>query len=293
MREFGSFLTAPVVPGGQSVMSRIGALLVATAAMTGLQTNVSAVLADEPGCDLRRIDLRFVGSDSGAPLAEIQVEITSGYGEEQQKFGPFQTDETGSIQISLPRGFYSLHLRADKDLPYLPVEALWKDRRREWPPDLSLHVTDVGVEKWLAGEHRKAGHESPATPGDAPRITYTLLPACELVLRAVDSDTGQGLPGATFYEENAIGEEWAHSIDGENLGWEAISDDQPGAAEVNQTRHDGTFRRLVGANAGYKYGVELPPPGYEPVEGAEVEIDIPYGKVRAEYVFKFRPAEEK
>jgi hypothetical protein len=288
MRKTDSSLFARVTLCWYRAVACILAWVVATAAV-GPQGDSSASMADEPSCDLNRVDLRFVASDTKMPLAGIHVEVTSGYGDDQQKFGPFQTDDVGTIQISLPKGSYSLHLKADEELPYLPVEVLWDKQSRGPRPDLSLSVKESGAEKWLSGKRRKAGYKPPATPGDAPLITYTLLPACELVLSAVDADTGKGLAGATFYEENAVGEEWAHSIDGDNLGWKAVADDQPTAAEVNQTGSDGAFRRFVGANAGYKYGVESSPAGYEPVErAAEVEIDIPYGKARAEHVFKFR-----
>ena len=60
-------------------------------------------------------------------------------------------------------------------------------------------------------------------------------------------------------------------------------------AKAYLTDNDGYFRRLVGANAGFKYGVTAAPAGYKPIEPAlEVEIDIPYGKPYAEHVFKFR-----
>jgi hypothetical protein len=106
----------------------------------------------------------------------------------------------------------------------------------------------------------------------------------------VDADTGQGLSGAEFYEENALGEDWAHPIDGENLGWRPVADEEPHAAEANLTDADGNFTRLVGASGGYAYGVTRAPAGYEwtsrPVH--EVDLDITYGQPRAEQEFLFR-----
>src|SRR5205809_814592 len=123
-----------------------------------------------------------------------------------------------------------------------------------------------------------------------PRITYTLLPACELVLRAVDADTGKGLQGAEFYTENAVGEEWGHPIYGENLGSQFIElSKAPIPADAYVTDQDGMFKRLVGANAGFKYGVLKAPAGYEEIEPRiEVDVDVVYGQRRAEHVFKFR-----
>src|SRR5687768_1525036 len=98
--------------------------------------------------------------------------------------------------IALPPAFYTLHLSSAKEWPFLRVEQLWNGRHRRHAPSLNLRVTESGAEKWLDGDRREEGYESPAQPGAAPRITYTLLPACELVLRAVDAETGDGLPGA-------------------------------------------------------------------------------------------------
>ena len=79
-----------------------------------------------------------------------------------------------------------------------------------------------------------------------------------------------------------MGEDWAHAIHGQNIGW------KPAADASNLTDKDGNFSRLVSANAGFNYGVQKSPAGYEVVDGREVEIDIRYGQLRAEHVFKFR-----
>ena len=70
----------------------------------------------------QRVELRFVGGDKREPLASVNVLVTSGYGADQVKFGPFTTDDTGSVGVVLPPGFYSLHLSSKKEWPYLHVE---------------------------------------------------------------------------------------------------------------------------------------------------------------------------
>jgi beta-lactamase regulating signal transducer with metallopeptidase domain len=233
--------------------------------------------------------LQFLAGQKQAPLAGLHVEITNGHGDRQKSMGTFTTDSQGAIDFRLPAAFYSLHLKSDKELPYLPVEKLWDGQTRGPQPDLSLKLTPTGAEKWLGGKRRDA--EPAATPAATTqdRITYTLLPACELILRAVDAETGQGLPGAEFYEENAVGEDWGHPIFAENIGSKLVESNQapvPPAAWL--TDRDGNFQRLVSANAGYTYFVWKSPPGYEPLEpGKEVEIKIVYGQQRAEHVFKF------
>ena len=150
-----------------------------------------------------------------------------------------------------------------------------------WEPTLA------GAEKWLEGKRRE--EEGKGENEAKWRVTYTLLPACELVLRAVDAETGKGLPGAEFYEENAVGEEWGHPIYGENIGSKFLKESEDEKLKAAwRTDKDGNFRRLVGANAGFTYGVLKPPAGYEKAEPpAEVEVKILYGQSRAEHVFKF------
>lgn len=234
------------------------------------------------------VEIRLVGGPKAEPLPNVQVEFTTGHGSNRKSFGTFITDDAGLLKASLPVGFYYLHLTSDKELPYLSVEYLWDKESRGPRPDLSLNVTKSGVEKWLAGKKRDEGYEPPAEPNNLPRITYWLLPACELTLRAADADTGEGLPGVEFYEENAVGEDWAHAICGQNIRSKFSWDREPDAASANHTDQDGNFRRLVSANAGFTYGVWKPPAGYEAVTPSEVEIDIRYGQLRAEHIFKFR-----
>jgi hypothetical protein len=235
------------------------------------------------------VRLRLLGGDEQEPLAGVEVLLTNGYGDAQVRFGPFTTDDTGTATAVLPPAFYSLHLSSEREWRYLHVETSWSGRPRRHTPSLNLRVTDCGAEKWLDGTQRDDGYEPPTRPGDTPRITYTLLRACELVLRAVDAKMGKGLPGVEFYEENALGEEWAHAIDGDNLGWRAVADEAPGAAALNRTDQHGNFIRLVGATGGYAYGVARPPAGYEAVDpGREFDLDIPFGQSRAEQVFRFR-----
>jgi hypothetical protein len=269
----------------------VAILLLAASAGNAL-SGTTAAADDEKASERRTVSLRFVGFGKKLPLAKIKVVAMIGYGDEEKKFGPFETDDEGTVEVKLPPGFYHLYLSSDKELPYLPVEALWNGRQRASGPDLSLFVKETTAEKWLGGTRREAGEEpatGPATgPGGVPRVNYTLLPACELVLRAVDADTGEGLAGAEFYTENAVGEEWAHRIKGANLGAKIVRDKDDVPAKENLTDDKGNFRRFVGANGGYMYGVTRAPPGYEEADPEEVEIPIHWGKPHAEHVFKFR-----
>ena len=230
--------------------------------------------------------LRFLGGPKNEPLAGIEVRITNGYGDEKKSFGSHKTDETGTVKVSLPIASYQLELTSEKELPYVPVEKLWNEASRGPTPDLSLNVTKAGVEKWLAGKRRDEGHEPNFMDG-VPQITYTLLPACELTLRAVDVETDEGLPGAEFYKENAVGEDWARAIESENIG-SSFPYLKPVSDEKRFTDKNGIFRRWVGANHGFEYGVQTAPSGYREVEPSTQEVDVRWGRTRAELVFKFR-----
>lgn len=269
----------------------INRLILVIALVAGLAVvDHRAWAADEqPGQVVRAAQLRFVGGDKQVPLADVELRITEGYGDQQKTFGPFRLDAAGTTTVKLPLAFYELRLSSKKELPFLHVEELWNKQSRGPGPRMCLYVTEKGVEKWLMGERRPDGEMQPTEPGQPALITYTLLPACELLLRAIDADTGQGLAGVQFYTENAVGEDWGHAIDGENLGAAVERSKQPRDPKQYDTGRDGTFRRLVGANAGYTYGVEVIPAGYElvaPLE--EVTIDIKYGQRRAEQTFRFR-----
>ncbi|MFO0940749.1 MAG: M56 family metallopeptidase [Pirellulales bacterium] len=247
-----------------------------------------------------QFDLRIVGGEEQTPIAEIEIIATEGYGDSQKTFGPFRTDATGTTVCKLPQGFYTLHLKSEKEFPFLPYEKFWT----ELPPPgmqwLNLRVTGIDVEKWLGGEVRESGVEPAKSSAERTRITFKLLKPIELVLRAVDKETGLGLPGAYFYLESAAAEEWAHPIDGANLG-EAHYRDGVHAIDSSkyQTGADGTFKRFISdgylrrsgdSEWGPKFGVWKAPEGYEVVEPkGEVSIDFPAPyRSAVEKVFNFR-----
>ncbi|MBS0264200.1 MAG: hypothetical protein JSS02_19845, partial [Planctomycetes bacterium] len=262
--------------------------LPADAQVTPWTINGSQVLPP----NIRRQRLTFVGDDaSGAkPIARLQISILRGWGDSQKTLGRFQTDNTGTIDVLLPLGYYRLALDSERELPYLAVERRWNGRSRGSLPVMGLNVTPTGVEKRMGDFPPDYESDPTAAEAGVPRITYHLLPGCSLVLRAVDAETGTGLRGAEFYQENAVGEDWADRVVGQNLGSrKPAAELQPADLVHWQTDEKGEFRRLVGANAGFKYGIKNSPPGYEPIE-AQGEIDLPivYGQPQAEHTFKFK-----
>ena len=232
----------------------------------------------KPEAGSQSVELRFIGADNEKPIVGLIVEGVVA-GKQTQKFGPFSTNEKGAVTAEIPFGFYRLRLTAEQETRYLPVDKFFKNKTRKASNLLNLQVTDSGAEKWGNGKRLDEGHEPPKKPGDTATITYHLLPACELVLRAVDADTGKGVAGVEFFQENALGEDWSRPIDGRNIGWKKSSDVKAGL-----TDEDGYFRRLVSANAGYKYHVFKTQT--QTALTKDATVDVVYGQARAEHVFK-------
>ena len=235
------------------------------------------------------VEVRLVGGPKSEPLPKVKVEFTSGHGSDQKSFGTFTTDDDGWVKTTLPIGFYYLRLSSEKEWPYLTFEKFWTGERQAVSRSLNVRVTESEVEKWLDGKRRENGFEA-ATKERPARITFTLEPAVELVLRAIDIETGKGIRGAEFYEEIAAGEDWAHPIYGDNLGTKFTYDSKATTGPENLTDKEGYSRRWVGEKAEEsKFGVWKAPAGYELVEPkAEIAVLAKLGQTRAEQIFKFR-----
>ena len=283
---------------GVSLQTEIGPTLVVTQAT--LDPVIDAKLFEKLGqppkheppqtVEMRSIEVRLLGEQQ-QPLSDVLVEVTQGYGADQKKFGPFKTDADGTMRCTLPRGSFYFHLKSDRELPYLPVDVAWDKSPRGPTPNLVLWMQANGPMKFAKDKEWPESVE-PAKGASLARVTYTLLRATELTLRAIDAETGKGLSGVEFYEENAVGEDWAHDIEGHNIGAQRRSskriEDSTLPTPGLVTDKDGNFIRLVGANDGFKYGVAKSPVGYVLIEPqAEVEIPIVFGQARAERVFKF------
>lgn len=116
---------------------------------------------------------------------------------------------------------------------------------------------------------------------DEHEVVMLVDRACELVLRAVDSETGKGIAGVVFERENAAGERWQQSIDPDILGGRHVQ-------QSTITDADGYFRCLVSSYP-WSYIIQKYPEGYDsivPIDGRqEVEIETPVGG-KVEYTFR-------
>lgn len=104
--------------------------------------------------------------------------------------------------------------------------------------------------------------------------------ACELVLHAVDSETGKGIAGVRFDRERALAELWAEPVVSDILG--------PQQNSETLTDANGDARFLVGS-ATWSYMILKYPDGYDSIvpiaESQEVEIETPVGG-KVEYTFR-------
>jgi hypothetical protein len=125
---------------------------------------------------------------------------------------------------------------------------------------------DTALDKELAYLDRPVGFKHPPNQysrfirvGKKQAFEFNLADACKLTLRAVDADTGVGIPGVVFVTENALGEYWALQINGDNLGARQVIDGHND--ESLKTDKDGNFVRYMGARDGYTYYVWTVPKG--------------------------------
>lgn len=145
---------------------------------------------------------------------------------------------------------------------------------------------------------------------DQNEVVIELPKACELTLRAVDAETGRGIPGVLFGREIAAGEYWLQDIEPDTLPLAKDfvppvrrTDTPAGVAKRRAaldavaknvrsgvTDADGKYSCLVSPTT-WSYSVARFPDGYEsvvPIQGRqELEIQTPSGG-RVEYTFKLR-----
>ncbi len=115
---------------------------------------------------------------------------------------------------------------------------------------------------------------------DALEVVMVVDRACELILHAVDSETGKGIAGVRFDRERALAELWAEPVVSDILG--------PQQNSETLTDADGYARFLVGS-ATWSYMILKYPDGYDSIvpiaEQQEVEIETPAGG-KVEYTFR-------
>ena len=215
--------------------------------------------------DDKKVSVTFLGGAKKTPLDGVKVTIRGDTGDStadlKNKVADGKTGKDGAVGFTLKDGSYYVDIDSDKELPYLGLPVGYKGHPNHY------------------GRFIKVGKEQ--------TFEFNLADACKLTLRAVDADTGAGIPGVVFVTENALGEYWAEQINGDNLGARQIINGH--TDDSLKTDKDGNFTRFMGPRPGWTYYVWSVPKGYAiPDAYGEVELKTPLGTEKVEHVFKLK-----
>jgi hypothetical protein len=221
----------------------------------------------------RDVKIRVLGGAEKKPLGGLELAVKLRSWEEGVTA---TTQEDGTATFSLLPGtfHYDIRFESPVKLPYLPIPT--NNKRRVFF-------------EWRRGHVPYHSQFQVGETAEERQVEFHLADPCELVLRAVDVDTGQGVPGVRFAMENFGNEDWAQGIRHETLGPKERPNESEGY--LTETDQQGYFRRFVGPRRwdGWKYMVSWVPPGYEEVNPRkEVEIRTPLGLKKAEHTFLVR-----
>jgi hypothetical protein len=200
----------------------------------------------ERGDRTRSMTVRLIDSRNAEPIAGVSVEVERWEGPRAKTIAASAVTNVDGVAEFHGLDFirYRLRQRADKPVPYIG----------------------------------QSSHPS----RDALEVVILLDRACELTLRAVDSETGKGIAGVKFARERAAGEYWAQPVVPDILGID------PAEYRDVVTDEDGCFRCLVGPIT-WSYMVWKFAGGFNrivPIDGRqEVEIETPPG-CKVKYTFR-------
>lgn len=206
-------------------------------------------------CDVR---FRMLGGEEKKPLKGLELTVSFAGKDVTET-----TEEDGGATFHLARGTYKISFTSPRALPYLRFERT--DYEYRVNRYRTIHVNDRPAEQ---------------------TIDVVLPSPCELVLRAVDADTGEGIPGVRFARENLYGEIWAAPIVDDTIMPNSERKDPSKDDKSDVTDEQGYLHRLVGPrHEKWTYYMLNVPKGYARVFERDVKIDTPLGKKRAEHTF--------
>lgn len=225
----------------------------------------------------RTLRVQVVDQQNSAPIEGVVVIAQRSESEpKREAAGVATTDARGFVEFKgLDRISYAFRLQAAKPLPYI---FCWR-----------------------------------SSSADVDDMVIGLPKACELILKAVDAETGKGIPGVLFGRERAAGEYWLQDIvpDTLDLVREApqptgkpVTHSNPNrestkttpatATDSVRTDAEGRFSCLVEPIT-WSYSIAEFPAGYAtvvPINGRqELEIETPSGG-RVEYTFRLRKTQK-
>lgn len=195
----------------------------------------------------RKMSVRLIDSRTAEPISDVTVQVEKYEGPETYEIAAERlTDKDGFAEFEeLEIMRYRLRQKATGPVPYVPTIS--------YPGSV-----------------------------DVDEVVVLLKRACELTLRAVDSETGEGIQGVQFDRERAEAEFWATPV---------VSDTIP----VDRDQHKNTLTDtsgyvhfLVGPET-WSYMILKFPEGYNsivPINGGyEIAIETPVGG-KVEYTFR-------
>ena len=207
------------------------------------------------------VGFRMLGGEERKPLAGLELTVRF-----KEKEVTATTLKDGIALFQLGSGVYDVSFTSPRALPYLRFDRMSESRRSRWR---SVHLNDRPPEQ---------------------TIDLVLADPCELVLRAVDAETGEGIAGVGFARQNLAGEFWYDPIVNDTVVPESEAGER---AKVDRrdksvlTDAQGYLRRLVGPwHEGWTYWVDVRPKGYD--SPASARIDTSLGKKRVEHTFVLR-----
>jgi len=203
----------------------------------------------------------MLGGEARKPLAGLDVTVRFA-GKEVHG----TTEADGGASFELVPGHHDVSFTSPRALPYLRLDRMdYEYRRSKWR---SVSLSNKPKEQ---------------------TIDLVLADPCELVFRAVDVDTGEGIAGFGFAMENPAGEVWADPILNDTIKPEGERAKVDSEEESELTDEQGYFRRLRGPwHEKWTYFVNESPDGYYRASRTQVKIDTSLGKKRAEHTFLFR-----
>lgn len=223
---------------------------------------VLLVLALPAHAEDKKVTVRFLGGAKKVPLDGLKVTIRAHTGDwsvdQKKSLTDGKTDKDGSVGFTLADGWYYVEIASDKEWPYLNIPVGYKAY-----PGYYDRMIKVGKET---------------------AFEFNLADACKLTLRAVDADTGKGIPGVAFEMLSPTAESGG-SVVGDNIG---VNRKKQGEETTDK---DGYLVRYMGPWEGYTYFAWPTPEGYKVVGDLEAVIPTTLGKAKAEHVFKFKKKE--
>lgn len=216
---------------------------------------------DRPANDVLHVRFRILGGKDRKPLAGLKLTVRSA-GKEVHGM----TEADGGAAFELPPGPHDVSFASPQALPYLRFDRMnYEHRRSKWR---WIHLNDRPKEQ---------------------TIDLVLADPCELVIRAVDADTGEGIAGVGFAMENLPGEVWADPILNDTIKPEGSRAKVDKQEALELTDKQGYFRRLRGPwHEKWTYFVNTLPDDYVFASPPQVKIDTSLGKQKAEHTFTFR-----